>query len=288
MPEGIDTAVAKALSKVPADRFASAGEFARVLALPGTAPSAVPAKRPRWIKIVFAGVAITALGAVAWIAMRSRVPASIAFTPQYEQLTTDGNARSPALSPDGTRLAYVGRECDERGRCTERLVVRDIGDAGSMTVLKGSRIRFSDWAANGRFLIAQRAEPGVRTSIVAVSALGGMRWSLPGWSPRVVGVTDTLLVSPGFLSGDSVSWLRVVTVSDGVVRDSIATRLPAFYEAGFPAPVGGRIALVSAMVGATVIRLMDRAGRDDGFAAASSHAPGNPLDTTGRRGAAAN
>src|SRR4029077_17707191 len=35
--EGIDTAVAKALAKVPADRFASAAEFAAALAGPGAA-----------------------------------------------------------------------------------------------------------------------------------------------------------------------------------------------------------------------------------------------------------
>src|SRR5438445_2682382 len=40
VPEGIDTAVAKALAKVPADRFGGAAEFATALAVPGAGPGA--------------------------------------------------------------------------------------------------------------------------------------------------------------------------------------------------------------------------------------------------------
>src|SRR4029077_11880423 len=40
VPEGIDTAVAKALAKVPADRFGGTAEFAAALAVPGAGPTA--------------------------------------------------------------------------------------------------------------------------------------------------------------------------------------------------------------------------------------------------------
>src|SRR2546428_2700929 len=46
VPEGIDTAVAKALAKVPADRFGGAAEFATALAVPGAPPGA-GSPRPR-------------------------------------------------------------------------------------------------------------------------------------------------------------------------------------------------------------------------------------------------
>src|SRR6266540_3044390 len=137
VPEGIDTAVAKALSKVPVDRFASASEFAQGLGLPEATASAQVGIRRRWITFAMVGLVALALGLAAWVALRGRPTVIQAFTPQFEQLTTDGNARRPALSPDGTRLAYVARDCDRRGRCTDRLVVRDIGGAGSITVLQG-------------------------------------------------------------------------------------------------------------------------------------------------------
>jgi len=262
VPEGVDAAVAKALAKVPADRFASAEEFVRALVLPGAASSGHARQGRRWITFTVVGVVALGLGLAAWIGLRGRPAALPAFTPQFEQLTTDGNARYPALSPDGTRLAYVARDCDQHERCTDRLVVRDIGGAGSITVLKASKIPFTNWAADGRFLIVGLGEPGGRWRTVAVSALGGTLWSLPGWGVGVVGVTDTVLVSPGLRPpGDSVSWLRIVTISDGLARDSIAIRRPAFLQVGFPAPAGGRIALVNSTVGGVVIYLMDRSGR---------------------------
>ena len=261
VPEGIDNAVAKALAKVPADRFASAEEFARVLARPGGASSGKAGTGRRWITFAVVGAVMLGLGLAAWLGLHARPAAVPTFTPQFDQLTTDGNARSPALSPDGTRLAYAARDCDQQERCIDRLVVRDIGGVGSITVFKASKILFTNWAADGRFLIAGLVEPGGGWKTVAVSALGGTLWSLPGWGVGVVGVTDTLLVSPGLRGpGDSVSWLRLVTISDGLGRDSIAIRRPALFQIGIPSPIGGRIALVNATVGGSVIYLMDRSG----------------------------
>jgi eukaryotic-like serine/threonine-protein kinase len=264
VPHGIDGAVARALSKVPADRFASAREFAQELSHPEGTASAQAETRRRWITIAMVGIVAVVLAMATWVALRGRPTVIPAFTPQYEQLTTDGNARSPAVSPDGTRLAYVARDCDDHERCTDRLVVRDIGGAGSITVLRGSGIDVHGWAADGRFLIAALTEPGGRSSIVAVSALGGTLWSLPGLVSGLVGVTDTVLISPGLLPpDDTVAWLRIVTVSDGLVRDSIALRRRAGIHVGIgiPAPVGGRIALARRTGSGFLIRLMDRSGR---------------------------
>jgi len=47
VPEGVDTAVAKALAKVPVDRFAGAAEFAAALAVPGAGPTAGWRRRTR-------------------------------------------------------------------------------------------------------------------------------------------------------------------------------------------------------------------------------------------------
>jgi len=65
VPEGIDNAVARALSKVPADRFASASEFARGLALTGATASANAGTRRRWITFPVVGVAALAIGLAA-------------------------------------------------------------------------------------------------------------------------------------------------------------------------------------------------------------------------------
>jgi serine/threonine-protein kinase len=215
VPDAIDAAVARALSKVPADRFTSAGELARSLVAPAAASSASAGTRSRWVMVAGAGGAVVVLGTAAAVSLRSR-PAPVAvFTPRFEQLTTDGNARRPALSPDGTRLAYVARDCDERERCNDRLVVRDIGNAGSITVLTNRHIEIPSWTADGRFLTAMTVEP---LTTVVVSALGGSPRTLPGYGPAVVGTTDTVIVTRRFVApGDSLGWLQIVTASDGLV-----------------------------------------------------------------------
>ncbi|MDP3773784.1 MAG: protein kinase, partial [Gemmatimonadales bacterium] len=122
VPEGIDSAVAKALAKTPADRFASAAELADALAHAAEAPAA-PRQMQRWLAGAVVAAVLLVLGAAGWLMMRRGPARPGAFTAQLVQLTTDGNARLPALSPDGTRLAYVSRDCDSLERCTERLIV---------------------------------------------------------------------------------------------------------------------------------------------------------------------
>ena len=266
VPGSVDAAVTRALSKVPADRFATAGEFARSLVASNAALSATARARPRWIIAAGIGVAGVALGTAAAISLRTRAAPAAPFTPQFEQLTTDGNARSPALSPDGTRLAYVARDCDERERCTERLVVRDIGNAGAITVLTAGLIPISPvWGADGRFLVAGVVAPGASLSTVssvAVSALGGTPRPLPGYGDGVIGTSDTVMVTGRYLPGaDSVAWLRVVTASDGLVRDSIPIRQPDGLQFALPAPHGGGIALFGLARRGMSLRLLDRAGR---------------------------
>ena len=262
VPEGVDNAVAKALAKTPADRFASAAEFATALARALEAPARAARRVPRWLAGAAAAVVLLALGAAGWLVLRRVAGRPAAFTPQLEQLTTDGNARSAALSPDGTRLAYVARDCDAQEHCTERLVVRDTGGAGSITALSGSAVGGVQWATGGRYLAASVTEASGRRGVFAVPALGGTPRFLGCCFGAVVGETDTILLGPFLLgAADSVVWLRFLTVSDGLVRDSVAVRRPGLLHVGLPAPAGGRIAVASLTIPTWTIRLMDRTGR---------------------------
>src|SRR4029079_17996455 len=83
VPEAVDAAVAKALDKTPADRFGSAGDFARALDVrtvtgAGTEPTVVlPARRSRrrlWAVLAVALLAI-AVAAGAFVASRRSEPA---------------------------------------------------------------------------------------------------------------------------------------------------------------------------------------------------------------------
>jgi TolB-like protein/tetratricopeptide (TPR) repeat protein len=154
VPEGIDTAVAKALAKVPADRFGGAAEFAAAL----TAPEVRRSTRWRGRRVAVAAsitgvVALAAIAAV-WHPWRhpGRVAApgpdvvSVAVLP-FENLT--GNPSDQYLS-DGMTEEVIGQLAQVHGlkvisrTSTEalkgtRLSMRQIADTlGVRHILEGS------------------------------------------------------------------------------------------------------------------------------------------------------
>jgi serine/threonine-protein kinase len=147
IPPHIEAAVLTALEKLPADRFASAAEFAQALAARGTggsmarttataARTAAPAARPRLdpVKIgLFAALAVAA-GLAGWGWLRSGpAPAvnrfSLYLTPDEALLGVTGSGTRLAISPDGLRLVYVGP-----GPNNGRLWVRDHDKLGSTPI----------------------------------------------------------------------------------------------------------------------------------------------------------
>jgi Tol biopolymer transport system component len=127
VPAHIEAAVRIALEKLPADRFASAQDFAEALAgrgaplpatrsdVPALAPAAAPWRRRFQVAVV---VALAALALAAWGWARAREGARRPVERQFISLGDSVHlqvALSPALalSPDGAKLAFVG---DSLGR----------------------------------------------------------------------------------------------------------------------------------------------------------------------------
>ena len=123
VPPHVESAIQKALAKVPADRFASALQFAEALTPAGGVSEAVAAPgigaprlgTPRVVTASWA-LAALAIGAAAWGWLRSpsRPPAapvvrfSLSFGIGFQPVDFTG---SPvALSPDGSRIVYVGSD----------------------------------------------------------------------------------------------------------------------------------------------------------------------------------
>ncbi|HET7426563.1 MAG TPA: protein kinase, partial [Gemmatimonadales bacterium] len=104
-PESVERAVAKALARTPADRFASAGDFARALELGSGEPT-----RP----IASAGAAAAPAPATGPAARRQRrVPAALAFvlgllvTATMGMLIWRQTHRAPPAGADGSRVVAV-------------------------------------------------------------------------------------------------------------------------------------------------------------------------------------
>src|SRR3989441_1181596 len=154
VPEGIDTAVAKALAKVPADRFGGAAEFATALAVPGAGPGAGWPRRRMVVAASLAGAVALAALAVLWhpwrrparAALAMADVASVAVLP-FENLT--GSPNDLYLS-DGMTEEVIGQLAQVPGlkvisrTSTEalkgaHLTLRQIADTlGVRHILEGS------------------------------------------------------------------------------------------------------------------------------------------------------
>jgi tRNA A-37 threonylcarbamoyl transferase component Bud32 len=217
----IDAAVARALSKTPADRFASAGEFVRTLE--GSGPTQLSASRFRLggRRLAIGALAAAALVAILGVGMRARNAAAVdrpAALGAKTQLTTNGAVLYPAISPDGKQLAFLTQECRPAG-CSLSIVVQDVGGAATHTILTGAGAVYGlEWSPDRRNLIFTGTIAS-RTGAYLVSALGGEPKFLTGSVATFWAGGDSLLLGPAFRP-DSIFYIGVSGL-DGVVHDSI-------------------------------------------------------------------
>ncbi len=120
VPPNVDAAIRRALAKTPADRFTSAAHFAEALANPAfslptpTDARGAPASAPGpWnrLSVIMTGVAALLLltTLLGWLRSQPAEPVSrySVQLPEEQALQTRRGSRL-AISPDGSRLAYVG------------------------------------------------------------------------------------------------------------------------------------------------------------------------------------
>jgi Tol biopolymer transport system component len=194
VPSHVDAAVRTALEKLPADRFASAAEFAR--ALDGTAPGEAPrrpARHRRTRAALLAGAAAVALAVFAAggaLAARLRPAAggtpatpirSTLLPPPGEQFAGGDGL---ALSADGTQLAFTVLRATPR----PRLFVRTMA-TGAVRELPGTAdAHYPFWSPDGRSLgffaggelRVVGAEGGVPTIVAKAPEPRGGAWAPDG------------------------------------------------------------------------------------------------------------
>jgi serine/threonine protein kinase len=262
VPEGVDAAVAKALAKVPADRFSSAAAFVTALARPELRTRPLPISRTRSRGALWgAAVALTALG-VTGIAYLRR-PNSRSVAPYHRvQLTTSGVAHTPVLSPDGSQVAYAARECPEGGACVWSIVVRETA-TGVERPLIGDLVQPSlrRWSPNGLWLLYETVSPG---GTYTIPRIGGSATRLGLGPADFLPSGDTALVAAGWRA-EKTMWLRRFALPSSQPSDSIAIEVPrrALALASLSvAPNGRWLALAwFDFAGAGMISVHDRSGK---------------------------
>ncbi len=141
-PPNVAAAVAKALEKLPADRFGSAKEFAEALADPnfllprtstGVAPGASPRRKLARIALVAVAIPLAFAAGLALSDDSEPVLRLGLDLPQGQTLVGEPSARL-AIAPDGLRFVYVG---EGEGGSGSRLWTRDLRRQGA-TGLEGT------------------------------------------------------------------------------------------------------------------------------------------------------
>ena len=200
VPEAVDAAVARALAKTPADRFASADEFARALAAIPARPRG-PAAARLW-RVAGGLATLAALAFLAWRVL-DRAPPTIALG-RSEQLTAEpGLEIQPAISPDGKLVAFAAGSTARM-----RIFIRPVGGGRTIAVSDDTTAveTHPRWSPDGASLLFL-----TRGGVAVAPALGGTsrpvvppsaaaRVTTASWSPdgREIAFVraDSLLVAP--------------------------------------------------------------------------------------------
>jgi serine/threonine-protein kinase len=298
VPPHVESAAVRALAKLPADRFATAAQFAEALARPGAATVVLPSGRLHGAgrRSAFRARALTAAPWVlaliavagaswAWREQMSRDGTTwryIAFGPELSAAT---NRLPLALSPDGSTLAIVENAPNGRIWLKRRGALRPAPIPGT------ENGAFPTFSPDGRWLAfldgprlkkVRLAEGGVVTLVDSVDQVqGGVAW-----------LDDGTLIYPGpGLQGKAL--LRISADGGGstlVLEDKALAGLGVGFPYGLPGARGVLFTVCSSGCVGMSLHLLDfRTGRHRVLlndAAGGLLLPGNQLLYVRRDGTA--
>jgi len=237
----IRTALMRAMSRAPADRFATTAAFAAAMSTSGDPPTSEPGvlattplktrKKRRSAGAVGVGIAALAASAiVVWRVAASRAVATPPATASAQvdrtpvasrQLTFTGIAEEPSFSADGRQVVYVETRCDSAsGADCSVLRLQDVGSAQSAVLARAEVILHPFWTADGAWVVVLMKPVGGEFGTYIVPRLGGPPRRLG--PPALVAFSasgDTILLS-AFQKSRRTRFVRRVRAATGETLDS--------------------------------------------------------------------
>ena len=216
VPPYIEHAIFTALAKLPADRFATAGEYAQALQGHGYASSlsrypsaasgtsAPTARRGRTVREAAAwGAAVVAIAALGWVRMHppvvpeTPVVRTLIDPPAGELVIVGGFPI--VISPQGDKLAYITSSV-----AGYRTVVQRVSEIGTRIVLAERSLRNLAFSPDGRELvysdgfdirrISADGGPSQNVANIGKREITGLAWAPNG--TILIGTSDGLYATP--------------------------------------------------------------------------------------------
>jgi serine/threonine-protein kinase len=203
VPAHVAAAVSHALQKVPADRFASAHEFAEALNDPGFALSPASAtvgqdrssRRLRWMLYGVTALAILTTATAIWALTRPKGSKGVA---RFSVALDSAEAMVPggawvgrlAISPDGSRVAYLGGP-------RRQILVRQLSQLHAVALQGTEGASTPFFSPDGR-----RVGFVAGTTLQFVSVNGGPRTIV---TDSMVGLAGDSWGRDGFIYGDALA-----------------------------------------------------------------------------------
>ena len=244
VPLAVEAAIVRALAKVPADRYATAYEFAE--ALSAAAREVGPAARlpglPRGRLVALASaVVVVAAASYVVLAVTSGAPSPGVTAAAFTRLTADpGVEWFPSLSPDGKWIVYAGDASGNRD-----LYLLSVGGQNAINLTResqadddqpvfspdGGHIAFRSERDGGGIFMMGRTGEAVRR----VTRFGFK----PTWSPdgtRLAFVTENVELNPQNSESHGQLWIADIKTGETRRIDVADASLPSW------SPHGQRIA----------------------------------------------
>jgi Tol biopolymer transport system component len=175
VPEALEQAINRALAVTPADRFATAGEFAQALKPSITTPTGASVAAARRLAVSTRAaivIAVVGVAGAAAILLASHRSAELTLGRRTQVTLDPGLEVDPALSPDGKVVAYAAGPTSQM-----KLFVRQLEGGNIIPITREvtGNLRRPLWSPDGARLTFQSPR-----GIEIVTALGGIPKLLVG------------------------------------------------------------------------------------------------------------